>query len=91
MGVCYACGVTKGEAVLGSLPEGFRHVLAWDETTNNFYHGFVSEAGREVSRHDPRLRALSADPQNDYGDTKETVDPEILRDYGVDIKHFELA
>jgi Heterokaryon incompatibility protein (HET) len=91
VGVCYACGVTKGEAVLGSLPEGFRHVLAWDETTNNFYHGFVSEAGREVSRHDPRLRALSADPQNDYGDTKETVDPEILRDYGVDIKHFELA
>jgi hypothetical protein len=31
------------------------------------------------------------DPQNGYGDTKETVDPEILRDYGVDIKHFELA
>jgi hypothetical protein len=79
--------------VLGSLPEGFRHILAWNETLQIYTHAFVNDVTGEVSRDDPRLEALSVDI-NDYRQGPEEnsldVDPEDLRDHGVDIKYFEL-
>jgi hypothetical protein len=58
VGECYVAGLTKGEAILGQVPDEYKPVLAFDDVSKDHYASFVKIDTGEEQKEDPRLRSL---------------------------------
>lgn len=50
--------MTNGEAILGSLSEGYTSILIHDENLQTYVPALVNDQSKEVQRQDPRLKKL---------------------------------
>jgi hypothetical protein len=49
----------SGEALLGSLPNGFEAIFKFNEEEMMYYDGFLNSEAGTFQRDDPRLRRIS--------------------------------
>ncbi|XXG96582.1 cyclophilin peptidyl-prolyl cis-trans isomerase Cyp8 [Hypoxylon texense] len=100
VGPCLIPDFTNGGVFLGPLPENIRPLHVYNEATDNYEPGFKDAFSGAITHEDPRLESLSLDPG--YFDSfrerldknhwaRIYVDPEILRERGVELKCFDLV
>jgi len=96
VGESFVHGLSKGEGLLGPLPRNIRVAKVIQNVQVGYAIGFVNELSNAVSFVDPRLEALSLDLEefkcrsSQNGNALFFLDPEVLREHGVDIKYFNL-
>lgn len=95
VGECYVPGVSAGEALLGPLPAGIQAVIAL--SGDEHYRAFRDLETGSISFEDPRLITLPVDLTGyrrkaaiDPGAFIH-VEPDILRQRGIDAKFFDLV
>lgn len=95
VGECYVPGVSAGEALLGPLPAGTQAVIAL--SGDEHYRAFGDLETGTISFEDPRLITLPIDLTGyrrkaaiDPGALIH-VEPDILRQRGIDVKFFDLV
>lgn len=97
VGPCYVEGVSHGEALLGPLPKNVRPVYKYYASHNGYRWGFVDDVTGAFTAEDPRLESLGIDLGGFRERLRERpgaqldVDLDVLRNRGVDIKHFNLV
>jgi hypothetical protein len=96
VGESFVHGLSKGEGLLGPLPENIRIAKVIQNAQVGYALGFVNELSDTVSFVDPRLASMSLDLEeftrmsNENGNGQLILSPEVLREKGVDIKYFNL-
>ncbi|KAI1122206.1 heterokaryon incompatibility protein-domain-containing protein [Nemania abortiva] len=95
VGACYTSGIGRGEALLGPLPERIRFEPAWDGASGRYKHTFINNETRTRSLADPRIKDWPIDHERyakrlEQGYSGLTVNPEVFRARGVDIRSFTL-
>ncbi|KAI1413745.1 HET-domain-containing protein [Hypoxylon sp. FL1857] len=86
VGPCFVPSLNHGEALLGPLPENIQVV----------YLGYKDVLSGEISREDPRLKSLPVDLTDFHRHLSQKpgavihVEPEILREHGVDLTYFDI-
>lgn len=94
VGEAYVPGTSKGEILFGPLPEGIQAIGVTSEGTYHF--GFKNQHTGDVSFEDPRFRSLPINPTENRGKTSSDkgsgiyIEPDILRQKGVDLRHLDL-
>ncbi|KAL9596024.1 MAG: hypothetical protein Q9219_006075 [cf. Caloplaca sp. 3 TL-2023] len=58
MGECYVHGLMKGEVLLGPLPDKWRQIYRYDETSQEYWRAFCSKRLGTLQIEDPRLSPL---------------------------------
>lgn len=97
VGSCYVEGVSYGEALLGPLPKSVRPVKKYYASQDEYLWGFVDDGTGAFTAEDPRLESLGIDLDGFRERLREDpaalldVDLDVLRNRGVDIKHFNLV
>ncbi|KAI1077756.1 HET-domain-containing protein [Whalleya microplaca] len=97
VGACFVLGLSYGEAFLGLLPTNIRPVHMYSEVTHNWYSGFKDIISGKTFYEDPRLKLLPLDLSRFRGQLQETrealiaIDPDILRERGVELRCFDLV
>ncbi|CAN8096786.1 unnamed protein product [Discula destructiva] len=95
VGECYVAGVSAGETLLGPLPADVQGVYA-EASDGGFYCGYRNNRTGETSFEDPRLSSLSLDLTEhrrslaEGGPALIEVEPDILKEAGVDVRCFNL-
>ncbi|KAI1404053.1 HET-domain-containing protein [Hypoxylon fuscum] len=97
VGPCFVLGLLDGEAFLGRLPENVRPVSIYDKKLGGYWPGFKDVLSDETFYEDPWLESLPVDLDDfrrrlqEHPNAMIDVDPEILRERGVDLKYFDLV
>ncbi|KAI0165110.1 HET-domain-containing protein [Hypoxylon sp. FL1284] len=98
IGEGYVNGLCQGEALLGPLPKNVRLVKAIQNAEVGYALGFADSTSGSVFFEDPRLKKLSKVNLSGFreqlkanGNSVLSVDPNELRDLGVNIRYFSLT
>ncbi|KAI0443054.1 heterokaryon incompatibility protein-domain-containing protein [Xylaria telfairii] len=95
VGGCYVCGIDCGEALLGPLPRPIRMIYGWDDVNKTYRQKFVDDETGAQSLADPRVKDWPIDYDEYTKQLKHRIMPlsintELLRENGVDIRSFTL-
>jgi hypothetical protein len=89
-------GLMHGEAFLGQLDRKYRPILVFDDASKDHIPAFLDTETGETQVVDPRMKELLKvdSVYLDQGDRGKyagsTLTPQLLKDFGVDVKIFEL-
>ena len=99
VGAAYIDSMMSGEALLGPLPNHYRHILKYDRELRYYRHAFLNSQTLETQWEDPRWKCLLGEDYEEGLDFKSRVEngkesllrTKVLEARGIELRMFEFV